>query len=208
MKKSKKVNSSRRDFITKAIPGCALSCFAFHHLVASETFNDALPLQDDRYKFEAQMDREITLKQWHQNRHNKYIGILNELGEEIGKEKLIEMLQKASYEENVKLGKQLSNQIKSLNVFANPFRNESSNLSKSIVREIVEDTKNAFEIRVTDCVTEVVFREANALDLGYACVCYADYGLPEGINPKLKLIRTKTLMQGHDCCNHRYVWEK
>jgi hypothetical protein len=23
----------------------------------------------------------------------------------------------------------------------------------------------------------------------------------------IKLIRTKTLMQGHDCCNHRYVLE-
>jgi len=26
-------------------------------------------------------------------------------------------------------------------------------------------------------------------------------------NPKLKMIRSKTLMQGHDCCNHRYVVE-
>ena len=60
---------------------------------------------------------------------------------------------------------------------------------------------------ITSCLTEIVFREADALDLGYACVCHADFGLPVGLNPKLKLIRTKTLMQGHDCCNHRYVWE-
>jgi len=75
------------------------------------------------------------------------------------------------------------------------------------VREIVEDNDKAFEMRLTECLTEVVFREANAQDLGYACVCHADFGLPVGINPKLKLIRTKTLMQGHDCFNHRYVWE-
>ena len=208
MEKRNKTNTSRRDFITKAIPGCALSCFAFNQLFASETFKEVLPLQDGRDKFDTPMDREITIKQWKKNRHIKYIGILKNLEKEIGKEKLLGLLQRASYEENVQLGKQLSNRITSLEVFADPFRSESSNLSKIIVREIVEDTENAFEIRVTGCVDEIIFREANALELGYACVCHADFGLPEGINPKLKLIRTKTLMQGHDCCNHRYIWEK
>ena len=41
---------------------------------------------------------------------------------------------------------------------------------------------------------------------GYATVCFADFALPEGFNPKIKLVRDKTLMQGHDCCNHRYEW--
>ena len=40
MKNKNKVNTSRRDFIRKAIPGYALSCFAFHHLPASNTFKD------------------------------------------------------------------------------------------------------------------------------------------------------------------------
>ena len=154
------------------------------------------------------MDPPITYLQAEKRRHLKYIGILNNLGKELGRGKLIEMLKRSSYEENVKMGKQLSGQIKSLDTFAGPFRDENSNLGKTIVREIVEDSENAFEIRITACVEEIVFRDANAQDLGYACVCHADYGLPEGINPKLKLIRTKTLMQGHDCCNHRYVWNQ
>ncbi len=89
-----------------------------------------------------------------------------------------------------------------------PFRNENSGVGKTIVREVVEDSEHVFEMKITECLAEIVFREANALDLGYACVCHADFGLPVGINSKLKLIRTKTLMQGHDCCNHRYVWEE
>jgi len=87
------------------------------------------------------------------------------------------------------------------------FRDANSGVGQTIVREIVEDSQYAFEMKITECLTEIVFREANAPDLGYACVCHADFGFPVGINPKLKLIRTKTLMQGHDCCNHRYVWE-
>ena len=38
-------------------------------------------------------------------------------------------------------------------------------------------------------------------------VCYPDYAIARGRNPKLKLIRTKTLMQGDECCRLRYVKE-
>ena len=62
-------------------------------------------------------------------------------------------------------------------------------------------------MKITECLTEVIFRKADAQDLGYACVCYADFGLPAGMDIDIKLIRTKTLMQGDDCCNHRYVLE-
>ena len=71
---------------------------------------------------------------------------------------------------------------------------------------MVEDNETIFEMKVTEYLTEVVFREADVLDLGYACVCHADFGLPVGINLKMKLIRTKTLMQDHSYCNHRYIW--
>ena len=81
----------------------------------------------------------------------------------------------------------------------------SFSLGRTIIREIIEDSDTAFEMKITECLTEVVFRKADALDLGYACVCHADFGLPEGMDIDIKLIRTKTLMQGHDCCNHRYV---
>jgi hypothetical protein len=94
-----------------------------------------------------------------------------------------------------------------MNSFAGPFRNPDSRVGQTIVREIVEDNDRVFEMKITECLTEKVFREAGALDLGFACVCYADYGLPEGMDLGIKLMRTKTLMEGHDCCNHRYVLE-
>ena len=51
------------------------------------------------------------------------------------------------------------------------------------------------------------FREANASDIGYGTLCYWDYGVAEGFSPKIWFTRTKTLMQGHDCCNSRNEWE-
>ncbi|TRZ85262.1 hypothetical protein D4R89_12595 [bacterium] len=37
--------------------------------------------------------------------------------------------------------------------------------------------------------------------------CYADFASAEEFNSKMRMIRTKTLMQGDDCCNNRYVIE-
>ena len=70
----------------------------------------------------------------------------------------------------------------------------------------VEDTENAFELKVTECIWASVFRDAG-LDgeIGHAAVCNMDYTWPTTFNPKFKMERDRTLMQGHDHCNHRYV---
>ena len=76
----------------------------------------------------------------------------------------------------------------------------------SLAMEIIEDTDTVFEIRVTDCLAAEAYLPYKAGDIGYAAVCWGDYNWASDFNPKIKLIRDKTLMQGHDCCNHRYIW--
>ena len=77
---------------------------------------------------------------------------------------------------------------------------------KVLTAEIVEDTDQAFEMKVTECLSASTFLAKEAGDIGYAFVCWGDYAWAEGFNPKIKLVRDKTLMQGHACCNHRYIW--
>ncbi len=128
----------------------------------------------------------------------------------IGKDKFIKMLKKASSEvaeQNVK------NIIPNLpkndfDTFINtmvltPFKNTLS-------MEIVEKTDKVLEIKITECLwakTIREFKKPDAVDIGYALVCYPEKATTEAFNPKLKVIRTKTLMQGHDCCNSRIVWK-
>ncbi len=50
------------------------------------------------------------------------------------------------------------------------------------------------------------FLPFKAGDRGYAAVCGGDYDWASDFNPKIKLIRDKTLMQDHDGCNHKYIW--
>jgi len=78
--------------------------------------------------------------------------------------------------------------------------------ANSLTHEVVEDTANAFELRVTECLWATVFREAG-LDgeIGHAAVCNMDYTWPKAFSANIKMERNRTLMQGHDHCNHRYL---
>jgi len=62
-------------------------------------------------------------------------------------------------------------------------------------------------MKVTECIWSQTFREANAGDIGFISICYADEAIAEAFDQRLKLIRTKTLMKGDDCCHFRWVWE-
>jgi len=59
--------------------------------------------------------------------------------------------------------------------------------------------------KVTKCIWAEVFLKFDAGDIGWAYICHGDYAWTEGFNSKFKLVRDKTLMQGHDYCNHRYI---
>lgn len=68
----------------------------------------------------------------------------------------------------------------------------------TLTLEIIEDTDKDFEINVTECLSYDVYKaQGFAGKFGFAIVCYGDYAWAEGYNPQIKLIRDKTLMEGH-----------
>ena len=87
------------------------------------------------------------------------------------------------------------------------FHPDSPNFKNILTMTITEDTANVHEIKVTECIFATTFLEAKAGDLGFATICYADYNMASGFNPKVKMVRDKTLMQGHAYCNHRYIFK-
>ena len=74
--------------------------------------------------------------------------------------------------------------------------------------DVIEETDHTREIRITECLWAKTMRELNLADIGYATICHSDYAHCQGFNPKMRLTRTKTLMQGDDCCDHRWVLEE
>jgi hypothetical protein len=131
------------------------------------------------------------------------------LSEELGKERLITLLKNHADERGTEIGKMFAKQLGG-NDFATlkkMFHPDSPNFKNTLTMTITEDTANIHEIKVTECIFATTFLEAKAGDLGFATICYADYNMASGFNPKVKMVRDKTLMQGHAYCNHRYIFK-
>jgi hypothetical protein len=78
-------------------------------------------------------------------------------------------------------------------------------LEHVLTYDIIEDSQHAFEVRVTECLWATTFREADAAELGYSWVCHPDFAMATAFNPRMRLTRDTTLMQGDLCCNHRWA---
>jgi hypothetical protein len=162
-------------------------------------------IQEEKHKFDNNFERPLTYRQMLGRQFYNFLILAQALEKEMGKEKTIAFLKKVSTESQTNNGKQQASRMpeNSFAAYVSQFR---SGFDSMLTMEIVEDTEKAFELKVTECIWADTFLKAKAADIGYAWVCWGDYAWAEGFNPKIKMVRDKTLMQGHDRCNHRYVW--
>jgi hypothetical protein len=139
----------------------------------------------------------------------KLIPVLQGLAKELGEDRFLASLKKVASESALKAGQERASQLPRNDLAAfTGSGSEPSHFAKHVLtREIVEDTPQAFELRVTECLWAKTFREMGAADIGYVLLCHTDYADCQVFNPRITLTRSKTLMQGDDCCNHRFVWE-
>jgi len=123
-------------------------------------------------------------------------------GEDLGIDKLIEMIKRAGDE----LSKKESANDPDFSFVE--WINGGDVFSNMMTLEEIERSDRVYEMRVYECLWEKIFREKDATDIGYAYVCYNDFASARAVNPKIKLERTKSLMQGHDCYNHRWTFDE
>jgi len=58
------------------------------------------------------------------------------------------------------------------------------------------------------CARADIYREWEAEDIGYLVECKGDFAAVAAQHPNLRLERTKTLMEGDDCCDFKFIWEE
>ena len=138
-----------------------------------------------------------------------FLPIIRNLGNKMDKGEYIEALKRAAEAAGKQSGQFMAKSSPeiSLAAYASVLKNPDPFWQHALSTEIVEDKEKAFEIKVTECLWAKTFREAQAGDIGYATICYQDYAMSRGFSSKLEMIRTKTLMQGDEYCDHRWVWE-
>jgi len=199
--------SGRRSFLKAVLPGGALMCLGGRCLLRGSQFEEKAKQAGQKHKFLE--DSGMSFADVFKWAYAYSIPIWRGLEQEIESEKFVTML-KRIIDENAK--RQMAEYAKKLgkndlSAFTQDLRQPNRFWQNVLTFQVIEDTPRAFEVKVTECLWAKTYREANAGDIGYVLSCYGDFASAEGFNPKMRMIRTKTLMQGNDCCNHRYVME-
>ncbi len=197
---------SRRQFISRVMPACSVACLGAGNLLALNSPEMKTVFQEEKHKFEEELSRKLTIKQFYAVRYGEFIRFAKALEKEMGKEKLIGFLKKNTQERMVITGQNHAKNSpdNSFKTYVSTFR--PPKYKDSLTHEVVEDTDTTFELKVTECIWAKTFLDAEAGDIGFAHICFGDYTWAESFNPKIKMVRDKTLMQGHEICNHRYIW--
>ena len=185
---------NRRRFLSKLLPAGMISCLCCPKVLAAsqKDHSDVNPNSDDPYQERSEMSYESIFNFAFRDH---LIPILKELSTRYPKEEFLEMIKDSA-----------SQAFTRKDVMDKSNNNLNQVFWKHVIeREVVEDSDTAFELKITKCLWEKVYHEADAADLGYAIVCHTDFATAEASGQKL--VRTKTLMQGDDCCNHRWIYK-
>lgn len=74
--------------------------------------------------------------------------------------------------------------------------------------EEIERSSTAYSFNVTRCGYADMYRKMGHGDLGDIFSCTRDFEFSKGFNPRIKLTRTQTIMQGAAFCDFRYTLEE
>ena len=203
MKNLNPSQTSRRQFLIKTVPACALTCIGAKGLLGMTYLSGQ---HEGKHKFDHPLERTLTYRQYYMSNTAGKIQLIKTLIKELGKEKAIELIKTDTRENALAMGQRQAKAAKKndFNTYVDQIRGE---YEYTLTKEVVEDSEKAFELKVTECLfAEPYLRAGLGGEVGFAALCYMDYFWPKGFNENIKLVRDKTLMQGHAYCNHRYVW--
>ena len=156
--------------------------------------------------------QEISLEDYFALRFTEAVKYAKLLVDQIGEEKAYEILDKNSIEEGKEYGKELMKDrpllasVADLSEFWHRLYSEPF-WDKCLEVEYLDESDNYFRYNVKKCIWAHTFSKLGASELGYHTMCMGDYGIATGLSPYVTLKRSKTLMQGDDCCDFAWHWE-
>jgi len=196
----------RRQFLLNVLPAGSLFFFGCSGLLASGIEERKASGKKDRFLQDSLMSfKEVLEFAFRDN----FIPVLRNLEKSLGNDKFFEMLKQASSEKGALQAREWAETVpkNDLATFTSVFKNPYRFWTHTCAYDILQYSDKTVEVKYTECLWADVFRDAGAADIGYAAFCHGDFAVAGSCNPKIRLIRTKTLMEGNDCCNHRYVFE-
>jgi len=191
------MNQNRRLFLTKSIPVCTLGCLGLSEFFASANSPDIMKKPVHRFNKKTGYSYE----QAYRFRARLYADRLKRIADYLGHDNLIDTLKKSTEDYYTSIAKYKPENT--LQDFVRPFY-EDEGYKTILTIEVIENREDLVSWRVTECLNAKVFRELDAAEIGFATLCHGDEAWAKAFNPSIKFTRTKTLMEGHECCDHCY----
>ena len=132
--------------------------------------------------------------------------LIKAFADKIGYEKAAEIAKEVIREDAILSGKTLAeeysgNSIAELSKIAKEVWAKDDGLEIKMIKE----TEKELFFDVSYCGYAEIYEKLGVKKLGCILSCIRDFYFLEGFNPKITLKRTKTIMEGDDCCNFRYT---
>lgn len=187
----------RRRFLTEALPAGALFCLGCRGLAAAQTpryLEDSGMSVEDVFKFS----------------YGYLVPLLGSMGKDLGKEKLLKLLEKAGAENYTQMVNAMAKDyptrdMKSFVKMMDAFMASVPIYQKTFAYEVTEFTDKVYEAKYTLCLPAKVLREMNAADIGYALECSSSDAMVKAFNPKMTASFSKNIMKGDSVCIERIV---
>ena len=131
------------------------------------------------------------------------VAFAKEFAAELGQERTLEIVGRAFEKVQVKAARELAEQLGSNTVDAlaahyRKLASERDNL------DVLEVTDRSVAVKISRCRAWEAFSHLGAPEL-CSCYCDSDYAYVEAFNPKMQLIRTKTIAAGDEYCDHIFA---
>ena len=133
--------------------------------------------------------------------------ILKAFREELGEKRVREIMLKVSRDSAREYGRELARSLGSVTIADLVRETENWSAGGALEEEVLEQTEKTYFLNVTRCRYAEEYEKMGIRDWGEVFSCCRDFGFIEGFNPKMKLVRTQTIMEGAPYCDFRYFLE-
>ena len=132
--------------------------------------------------------------------------IIHALGQEFGKDQVIEVVKKTIIDLARQQGAELAEAMGGADSEAFMDSLEYWTRDEALKLDILQQDDTALDFNVTRCRYAELYNALGIPELGAVLSCNRDFALIEGFNSEATLTRTQTIMQGASHCNFRYTF--
>ena len=205
----KRLVPGRRRFLQTALPLGTIACLGCKGLMASPGLGaqPLIPGQVNKFSENLGMTAEGAYRFF----YGTFVPVLQSLAKDMGREKLIQEVTKASAERiaQVMAASTKGFPIKGMKAFAGlmTVMMNTTPFNRAITFEVVESSDKIYAAKYTQCLPAKIWKELNAADIGYALECSFGDAMARAFNPRMKYVSIKNIFKGDDYCFERFELE-